>query len=119
MNNNNLAKMIGIAMLIFVLVLVASTSSFVFDPVHRGVKVTLGKVSPRFMPEGFGFKSPFVTRIEQVSVRQQTRPSKAECYSSDLQQVDIEIVILYRVPEQSVVSVYQDYYGEPFESLIS
>jgi prohibitin 2 len=54
-----------------------------------------------------------------MSVRQQTRRTQAECYSSDLQQVKMEVNILYRVPERSVVKIFQQYAGEPFENLIA
>jgi len=43
----------------------------------------------------------------------------AECYSSDLQQVKMEVNILYRIPEQSVVRIFQEYAGDPFDSLIA
>jgi prohibitin 2 len=89
------------------------------QPGFRGVAVTLGTVSPGFKPEGFGFKQPFVTHIQQISIRQQTRPMPAECYSSDLQQVKMEVHVLYRVPEHSVVKIFQEYAGEPFDNLIA
>jgi prohibitin 2 len=43
----------------------------------------------------------------------------AECYSSDLQQVKMEVRVLYRVPERSVVKIFQEYAGEPFDTLIA
>jgi len=81
--------------------------------------VTLGNVAPDFRPEGFGFKQPFITRIEQISIRQRTRAMPAECYSSDLQQVKMEVRVLFRVPEKTVVKIFQDYAGEPFDTLIA
>jgi hypothetical protein len=48
----------------------------------------VGKVTPTVKSEGGGCKSPFITRIQPVSIRQQTRIMPAECYSSDLQQVE-------------------------------
>jgi prohibitin 2 len=42
----------------------------------------------------------------------------AECFSSDLQQIKIQLKVLYRIPETSVVSVLRDYAGSPFEKLI-
>ena len=114
-----IARLIGIAVIVFVIIIVASTSSYVVQPGYRGVQVTLGKVSPVFKPEGFGLKTPFITTILPISVRQQTKPMPAECYSSDLQQVKTELRVLYRIPEGSVVRIFQDYAGDPFDSLIS
>jgi prohibitin 2 len=80
--------------------------------------VTLGKVSEEFKPEGFGTKTPFTSTIIQMPVRQITREAEAECYSSDLQQVNMKLRLLYRIPESSIVKIYKDYAGDPFESLI-
>jgi prohibitin 2 len=112
-------RLIGIAIFVFVAVVLASTATYVVQPGFRGVKVTLGTVSPEFKAEGFGFKQPFITHIEPISIRQVTRPMPAECYSSDLQQVKMEVHVLYRVPEHSVVKIFQEYAGDPFDSLIA
>lgn len=119
MREQTIAKLVGVAILIFVLVIAASSSSYVVQPGFRGVEVTLGKVSPVFKPEGFGFKTPFITTIVPVTIRQQTRDVTAACYSSDLQQVKTELRVLYRVPEASIVQIYQGYAGDPFDSLIA
>jgi prohibitin 2 len=119
MKSQTVAKLIGVAILIFVIVIVASTSSYVVQPGDRGIEVTLGKVSPVFKPQGFGFKTPFITTIVPVTIRQQTREVQADCYSADLQQVKMDLRVLYRIPEASVVQIYQGYAGDPFDSLIA
>ena len=106
-------------MAIFVAILAFSQATYVVEPGHRGVRVTLGRVSPVFEPEGFGLKLPFITAIEPVLVRQQTRELATTCYSSDLQQVRAQVRVLYRIPQESVVEIFRDYYGEPFQSLIA
>ena len=111
-------RLIGGAIIIFVLIIAGASASYVVEPGHRGVEVTLGRVSPVFKPEGFGFKLPFITLVAPQLIRQQTAQMRADCYSSDLQQVKIDVRVLYRVPEASVVSVFRDFTGEPFESLI-
>jgi prohibitin 2 len=119
MRSETVAKLLGIGLLIFIVVISLASASYVVNPGYRGVEVTLGKVSPIFKGEGFGWKTPFVTHIIPVSVRQETRDVSAECYSSDLQQVKMELRVLYRVPEASVVKIYQQYAGDPFDSLIA
>ncbi|MDP1580089.1 MAG: prohibitin family protein [Candidatus Didemnitutus sp.] len=118
MANNNITGLVGGAVVIFILILAGSSATYVVDPGHRGVEVLLGRVSPGFKPEGFGFKLPFVTTIAPQLIRQQTAKMVADCYSSDLQQVKIAVRVLYRVPESSVVSIYRDYRGNTFETLI-
>lgn len=119
MNPNFLPRIIIVGVLVFVMVVVASTSSYVVEPGTRGIKVTLGKAADQFLPEGFGFKTPFITSIVAVNVRQKTQSVRAECFSSDLQQVMLDLRVLYRVPESSVVQIFKEYSGDPFDSLIA
>jgi prohibitin 2 len=119
MSPRTLARLIGVALLVFVVVLMAAAGTYVVNPGYRGVEVTMGKVSDAFKPEGFGLKQPLVTSIYPVSIRQQTAEDNAECYSSDLQQIQVELRVLYRIPESSVVKLFHEYYGDPFESLIA
>ncbi len=119
MNPNALGKLIGAAIIILVLVIAAAQSTYVVEPGFRGVQVTLGKVSDQFKPEGFGTKQPFISAIIPIPVRQLARELPAECYSSDLQQVTIQLRVLYRIPESSVVRIYKEYSGDPFENLIA
>lgn len=90
----------------------------VVDPGNRGVKVHLGEVSPNAYPEGLAWHLPFVTSIESISIRQHTRELKADNYSSDLQQVIQNVKVLYRIPEDKVVVLYQKYQGDPWETLV-
>ena len=118
MESKTLFRLIGGAVIIFVLIIAGSSASYVVEPGHRGVEVTMGKVSKVFKPEGFGFKLPFITMVSPQLIRQQTAQMQADCYSSDLQQVKIDVRVLYRVPESSVVGIFRDFSGEPFTSLI-
>lgn len=118
MSPQQIVKLAAGAALIFALIVGGAASTYVVDPGHRGVEVVLGKVSPQFKPEGFGFKLPFVATVVPQLIRQQTAKMEADCYSSDLQQIVIHLRILYRVPQASVVTVFRDYTGQPFETLI-
>jgi prohibitin 2 len=114
-----LPRLIGVALLLFLAVALSSSTSYIVDPGTRGIKVTLGKAADRFLPEGFGFKAPFITSIVPVNIRQKTESVRAECFSSDLQQVITDLRVLYSVPEQSVVQIYKQFAGDPFDSLIA
>lgn len=118
MTPKTILGLIGGAILIFIVLVGGSTATYVVDPGHRGVEVILGRVSPGFKPEGFGLKLPFISRVVPLLIRQQTAKMTADCYSSDLQQVKMAVRVLYRIPESSVVSIFRDYAGEPFEALI-
>lgn len=119
MSPQTLARWVGAAILIFAVIIVASSGTYVVSPGYRGVEVTMGQVSPGFKPEGFGLKMPLMTTVYPTSIRQQTAEDKAECYSADLQQVHVDLRVLYRIPESSVVKLFSEYWGDPFKSLIS
>lgn len=106
-------------MALFLALLVLNSASYVIEPGTRGLKVTLGKTQEGFLPEGFGFKTPFITSIVRVNVRQRTRALTADCFSSDLQQVKVDLRVLFRIPETSVVPIYREFAGDPFDSLIA
>jgi prohibitin 2 len=93
-------------------------STYVIEPGERGVRVVLGNMSNDFLAPGFGLKLPFITQIRHVNVQQDTREISAPCFSSDLQQINIQLKVLYRIPESSVVTMLRDYAGNPFDSLI-
>src|ERR1043166_6614075 len=119
MNEAFLPRLVGVAVVLFLVILACSTTSYVIEPGTRGIKVTLGKAQDRFLSQGFGFKAPFITTIVAVNIRQETKSVNAECFSSDLQQVLMDLRVLYRVPEQSVVQIYKQFAGDPFDSLIA
>lgn len=119
MHPSSLGKLIGSVIIILVLVIAASQATYVIEPGTRGILVTLGKVSPEALPEGFGTKAPFISHVQPVLVRQQTRDLPSECYSSDLQQVNMQLRVLFRIPEASVVKIYQEFAGDPFDSLVA
>lgn len=118
MNPQNLVRTIITAVVVIALIGAGVSASYVVEPGHRGVEVMLGRVTPGFKPEGFGFKIPFVTQVVPQMIRQQTAKMIADCYSSDLQQVKMQVRVLYRIPEASVVTIFRDYANDPFESLI-
>ncbi len=117
--NTGFPKIIGVGILIFVLFIIMSTSSYVIEPGTRGIKVTLGKAEDQFLPEGFGWKTPFITQIQPIIVKQRTSKLRADCFSSDLQQVGLEVRVMYRIPETSVVQIYKQFAGDPFDSLVA
>lgn len=119
MNQTSLLKVIGAGLVVFVALILISSTTYVVDPGMRGIKVTLGKAEDHFLPSGFGYKAPFITSIVPMNVRQKTVSLKADCFSSDLQQVTMDLRVLYRVPEESVVQIYKQFAGDPFDSLIA
>jgi prohibitin 2 len=111
-------RFIALAVVALLVLVLAAGSSYVVAPGERGVRVTLGTMSDQFVAPGLGFKAPFITEIRRVNVQQDTREVSADCFSSDLQQISVQVKVLYRIPETSVVAMLRDYAGNPFENLI-
>jgi len=104
---------------IVLIVLLLATSVQIVPPGNRGVRVTLGKVSKTVLGEGLAFKLPFgMTRVELVNVQQQTIDGSSDCFSSDLQKLTIGYSVLYRIPDDRVVELFQQYRGDPYNSLV-
>ncbi|HYG23213.1 MAG TPA: prohibitin family protein [Verrucomicrobiae bacterium] len=114
----SIARLVGIGILILALIVGLASGTYIVPAGHRGVLVTLGKVSPESKPEGFGLKTPFVTTIVPVSIRQKTEEMDSAVISKDLQEVRTRVKVLYRIPEVSAVQIYQQFKGDPFTSLI-
>jgi prohibitin 2 len=119
MTPQNMARLIGVGIVLLVIVIGLAAGTYIVPPGHRGVLVTLGKVAPGFKGEGFGLKSPFISEVVPIPIKQRAAEMQAAVISKDLQEVRTKIRVLYRVPESSVVQIYQQYKGDPFLSLIS
>jgi prohibitin 2 len=119
MNSKHFKKTVTVGVIVAIFLILVLSSAFIIPPGHRGVLVTMGRVSPTFAPEGFGFKPPFISQVVPISIRQQTKTTGADCYSSDLQQINIELKVLYRIPENMVVKIFQEHSGDPFDSLVA
>lgn len=90
----------------------------IVPPGHRGISVTLGKVNPIELPEGITFKWPFIQRILDFPIMQLKADGKAPSFSSDLQNISFTYTVMYRVPANQVVKLFQQYKGEPYATLI-
>jgi prohibitin 2 len=117
--NTGLWKIIAAGVVVFIAFVIMSVSTYIIEPGTRGIKVTLGKAEDKFLPQGFGLKSPMITRIQRVSVKQRTTKLRADCFSSDLQQITLDARVLYRIPESSVVQIFKEFAGDPFDSLVA
>lgn len=117
------AKVAGLGLLLVLLVVIGIGvfSCFtVIEPGHRGVRVTMGKVSSEALGEGVAMKWPLgISQIKEMNVQQQKIEAEAPCFSSDLQTVTLKVAVMYRLNPTAVVQLYQDYKGDPYDSLVS
>lgn len=91
-------------------VLITILSSVVIVPAgQRGVLLTLGAVSDRVLDEGLSMKIPFVQDVVVINTRVLKFESDANNSSSrDLQTIESNIAVNYRVDERSVAQLYKN-----------
>jgi regulator of protease activity HflC (stomatin/prohibitin superfamily) len=93
---------------IAVLVLIfAFSSATVVDPGHRGVRITLGKVSPTPLEEGVHVKIPMFQQIKQLDIRTLRWADVTQSYTKDVQQADVSFVLTYSLEPAYAVEMYR------------
>ena len=75
---------------------------------ERGVKVTLGKVSPQSFTEGVHFVMPFISKIHKMDVKTQKSNIITQAYTKDLQQAKITYVVNYNLQPQNAHKMYKE-----------
>lgn len=86
----------------------------IFNPIaivgvgERGVKVTLGKVSPQSYTEGVHFVTPFISKIKNMDVKTQKRNMNTEVYTKDIQQARISYVVNYNLQPANAHTMYRE-----------
>lgn len=83
----------------------------IVGPGTQGIKVTLGKVQEGTLSPGLHFKLPLLTTIHRVSTQTQTDHDKLPAASSDLQDVEIEVVVNWHVNPANVANIQIQYQG--------
>ena len=75
---------------------------------ERGVKVTLGRVSPESFSEGIHFVMPFIQKIKVMNVKTQKTERETEVYTKDIQQARISYVVNFNLMPQHVHKMYRN-----------
>lgn len=107
----------GIAMIVLVLLVLFSAckSYFTVDSGEVGVVFNTFTGSTRALTQGTWGKVPWVESVYDFDIRTQNKKVHAESSSKDLQKVDIEVVVNYRLEAAKVntlfVEIGKDYYN--------
>lgn len=98
---------------------VALSACTVIEPGQRGVKVSLGQLDRNLLPPGMQTYFPLTDRIVEYSIKQETVSGQAEPLTADQQPITINYTVLYRIPEDQVLTLYEKYAGNPYERLVA
>lgn len=102
----------GVGILVGLLVLVVL--GFIANPIaivdvgQRGVKTTLGKVSPESFSEGVHFVTPFISHIHTMDVKTQKSNIATTVFTKDIQQARLTYVVNYNLQPDSVHKMYRE-----------
>ncbi len=107
MGKNGLAGIVTVIILFVVAVLMCNPI-VVVGVGERGVKVTLGKVSPESLGEGMHFIMPYVQKIAKMDVKTQKYGTQTQVYTKDIQQAKISYVVNYNLLADSAFRMYQE-----------
>lgn len=104
---DKLSLFIAILILFIVFVIFCNPISIV-GVGQRGVKVTLGTVSPTSYTEGVHFVTPFISKMKLMNVKTQKISVGTEVYTKDIQQAKISYVVNYNLIPQHVHQMYRE-----------
>jgi regulator of protease activity HflC (stomatin/prohibitin superfamily) len=91
----------------------------IIEPGQRAVRVSLGQMDKNLLTSGMQFYNPLTDRIQDYSVKQDTKDGQADPLTADQQPIDIQYKVMYRIPEGQVLTLYEKYAGDPFDRLVA
>ena len=97
-----------VALLIFAVLIVIINPIAIVGVGERGVKVTLGQVSPQSYTEGVHIVTPFIQKIYNMDVKTQKYNMATQVYTKDIQQAKITYVTNYNLQPQNAHNMYRE-----------
>lgn len=107
MERKNLATPVMVVLLLIVFIIICNPIAIV-GVGERGVKVTLGQVSPQSYTEGIHLITPFISKIKNMDVKTQKSFIETDLYTKDIQQAKISYVINYNLQPQNAYKMYRE-----------
>lgn len=107
MEKKNLATPAAVVLLLIVFIILCNPIAIV-GVGERGVKVTLGKVSPQSYTEGIHLITPFISKIKTMDVKTQKKYISTDVYTKDIQQANISYVVNYNLQPQNAHNMYRE-----------
>ncbi|MDR1140516.1 MAG: prohibitin family protein [Planctomycetaceae bacterium] len=80
----------------------------IVEPGNVGVVIRLGEAQPNALEEGIHLVVPFVTTIKPLDIKIKKAEVKTAAASKDLQTVNAEIVVNYRIDKTNAIKLFRD-----------
>ena len=107
--NKEKQSLILAILILFVIFVIFCNPVAIVGVGQRGVKVTLGRVSPQSYQEGVHFVTPFISKIKVMDVKTQKVNITTEVYTKDIQQARINYNLIPQYAHQMYREVGMDY----------
>ena len=110
----------GLAAALLILLFVPATLNSAFGQVptgHRGVVLQFGAPTGEVKPEGLYTITPILQSVQLMNVQIHAHKAPASAASKDMQNVDTEITLNYRLEADAVATTYRDL-GRDYEARI-
>lgn len=115
--NIAVGKIVGLAVILLFALIIIGSSSVVVEAGQTGVVLTLGKVSPIVLQEGFHLKVPFAQNVIMINNRIVKSEVTTEAFSKDLQTISTVIAVNYHINKSSSAEIYKEV-GLGFEDVL-
>ncbi len=106
MNKDKMSLALAVLILTIIFIMFANPLAIV-GVGERGVKVTLGRVSPQSFSEGVHFVTPFISKIKVMNVKTQKVNISTEVYTKDIQQAKISYVVNFNLQPENAYKMYR------------
>ena len=108
-----------VAILLIIVFIVICNPIAIVGVGERGVKVTLGKVSPTSYTEGIHFVTPFISHIKNMNVKTQKHNVSTSVYTKDIQQAEINYVLNYNLQPENAHRMYREVGTNYLETVVN
>jgi regulator of protease activity HflC (stomatin/prohibitin superfamily) len=105
-NGNPIIVIVGFILILIIVIFYNSVH--IVEPVNVGVVVRLGEAQPKAIEEGVHLVVPFITAVRSLDIKIKKAEVKTAAASKDLQTVNAEIVVNYRIDKNNAVKLFRD-----------
>ena len=106
-----------IGSVLFIILILFFSSLTTIKSGEVGIKVRFGKVINTQMNEGVNFKVPFIEKIVKMNIQVQKAEVQTSSASKDLQDVDMELAVNYKVDGKQATNLYKNV-GTNYENVV-
>ena len=111
-------RIFACAILAVLIIIAMASSTAIIKTGHTGVVTVFGKVANYTLDEGFNLKAPW-HKVIQMDNRVQKETLGLNCFSSDIQEVNMVFSLNYQLDKANAMRVYRNVGKKYYDTLIA